>query len=35
MFITQEKKLLKCLMIILRTCLEKFMIQEKEQDLKY
>ena len=35
-FITQEKKLLKCLMIILGTCLEIFMIQnKKEQGLKY
>ena len=34
-FITQEKKLLKCLMIMLRTCLEIYMIQNKEQDLKY
>ena len=33
---TQEKKLLKCLMIMLRTCLEIFMIQnKKEQGLKY
>ena len=34
--ITQEKKLLKCIMIMLGTCLEIFMIQnKKEQDLKY
>ena len=33
-FITQEKKLFKCLMIMLRTCLEIFTIQNKEQDLK-
>ena len=32
---TQEKKLLKCLMIVPRTCLEILMIQDKEQDLKY
>ena len=35
-FITQEKKLLKCLMIMLGTCIEIFMIQnKKEQGLKY
>ena len=34
-FITQEKKLFKSLMIMLRACLEIFMIQNKEQDLKY
>ena len=35
-FITQERKLLKCLMIMLGTCLEIFMIQnKKEQGLKY
>ena len=35
-FITQDKKLLKCLMIMLRTSLEIFMNQnKKEQDLKY
>ena len=30
--INQEKKLLKYLIIMLRTCLEIFMIQNKEQD---
>ena len=35
-FITQDKKLLKCLMIMLKTCLEIFMNKnKKEQDLKY
>ena len=35
-FITQEKKLLKCLMIMLGTCLEIFTIQsKKEQGLRY
>ena len=34
-FISQEKKLLKCLMIILRTFLKTFINQNKKQDLKY
>ena len=35
-FITQDKKLLNCIMIMLRTCPEIFMNQnKKEQDLKY
>ena len=35
-FISQEKKLLKCLIIMLGTCPEIFMIQnKKDQDLKY
>ena len=29
-FITQDKKLLKCIMIMLRTCLEIFMNQKKK-----
>ena len=34
--LSQEKRLLKCLIIMLGTCLEIFMIQnKKEQDLKY
>ena len=30
-FITQDKKLLKCIMIMLRTCLEIFMNQKKKK----
>ena len=33
--ISQEKKLFKYLIIMLRTCLQIFMIQNKEHDLKY
>ena len=33
--ITQEKKLPKCSIIMLRICLEIFMSQKKEHDLKY
>ena len=34
-FMNQEKKLFKCLIIMLRICLKTFMNQNKEQDLKY
>ena len=33
--ITQEKKLPKCLMIMLKICLKAFMSRNNEQDLKY
>ena len=32
---SQEKKLLKCLISILKKSLDAFMNQEKENDLKY
>ena len=34
-FIHQEKKLSKCLIIMLRICLQIFTNQNREQDLKY
>ena len=33
--LNQEKKLSKCLIIILKICLEIFVNQNKEQDLQY
>ena len=34
-FMNQERKLSKCLIIMLKICLKIFMYQNKEKDLKY
>ena len=34
-FMSQEKKLFKCLIIILEKSLDAYMNQDKEEDLKY